>query len=81
MGLHVTVPYPADGPRSDVCGLLSPGVGSIIDGGRTWSDTGDGELLVTSRGLIACDLDPKIFEFQIMLKRLLAKHPPREVNQ
>ena len=30
---------------------------------------------------IACDLDPKIFEFQFMLKRLLAKHPSREVNQ
>jgi hypothetical protein len=56
MGLNLTVPYAPNVPRTEAASLLPDDAGRVIDGGRTWSDTGDGELIVTTRGLVACDI-------------------------
>ncbi|MCP3992135.1 MAG: excalibur calcium-binding domain-containing protein [Actinomycetia bacterium] len=57
MVVEVGTPYPVEEPDADALELLPPSAGHVLDGGPAWSSTGgDGELVVTSHGLIACDV-------------------------
>ncbi len=57
MGLRLTLPYSPGEPGPEVGDALPASAGMVLDAGMTWSNTGSGELVITSVGLVACDLE------------------------
>ncbi len=58
MVLRVEVPFPTTQPAADVADLvLEHRMGQIIDSGPVWSEWGEGQLVLTSNGVIICDTE------------------------